>query len=168
MAKWGDGGHAEHPWMRQPQETTVAYEAFRSYMSLRTHPKVCEELGKSRQLISKWSSDWNWVERVWAFDVHLAEAQTDGLVHQLAESRDKNLALMDKLRGLLDSRLDVFIERKTDPTVAWTRAVEALARVEANSLMLGMKNQTTTVAAMDRVEELVEKLQREYAKDSGS
>lgn len=168
MAKMGDQGFAEHPWMRQPLETTQAYEAFRSYMSLRTHPKVCEELGKSRQLISKWSSDWEWVERVRAFDVHLAEAQTDGLVHQLAESRDKNIALMDKLRGLLDTRLDTFIERKQDPTVAWTRAVEAMARVEANSLMLGIKNQGTTTAAVTRVEELVEKLQREYAKDSGS
>lgn len=155
----------EHPWMRQPGETTVAYEAFRVYLSVRTQPKVCEELGKSRQLISKWSSDWEWLERVRAFDVHLSEAQTDGLVHQLAESRDKNLALMDKLRGLLNTRLDVFIERKTDPTVAWTRAVEALARVEANSLMLGLKNQGTTTAAVTRVEELVEKLQREYAKD---
>lgn len=148
------------PWLRQERETTVAYEAFRVYLNAgaaRTLPLVCETVGKSRQLITKWSADWNWVERCRAFDVHLAEAATDGLVHDLAASRDKNLALMDKLRGLLDTRLDMFIERKQDPTVAWTRAVEAMARVEANQLIAGVKDQQRNADKIGSVMELVEK-----------
>lgn len=156
------------PWQRRPTESIQAYDAFRVYMKVRTLEKTCKELGKSWQLISRWSSQHDWVERVKLFNDHLNNAETDGLIHQVAESRDKNIALMDKLRGLLNDRLDTFIERKQDPTVAWTRAVEAMARVEANSLMLGLKNQGTTTAAVTRVEELVEKLAKEYARDSGS
>lgn len=149
-----------HPWLRQEGETTQAYEAFRIYLNAagrRTIPLVCDELGKSRQLISKWSAQWNWIERCRAFDVHLEEARTDGLIHQLAESRDKNLALMDKLRGLLDLRLDMFLERKTDPTVAWTRAVEAMARVEANQLLAGAKDQGRATEKIDNILALVER-----------
>lgn len=158
----------DRPWQRRPTESIQAYDAFRVYMKVRTLEKTCKELGKSWQLISRWSSQHDWVERVKLFNDHLNNAETDGLIHQVAESRDKNIALMDKLRGLLNDRLDTFIERKQDPTVAWTRAVEAMARVEANSLMLGLKNQGTTTAAVTRVEELVEKLAKEYARDSGS
>jgi hypothetical protein len=58
------------------------------------------------------------------------------MVHALAETRDKNLALMDKLRGLLDSRLDDFIENRQDPTIRWTQACVAMTKIEANSLAM--------------------------------
>ena len=65
-----------------------------------------------------------------------AMAETDGMVHQLAACRDKNLALMDKLRGHLETRLDTFIARGEDPTIRWTQALTAMAKVEQNSLLL--------------------------------
>jgi hypothetical protein len=150
------------PWLRRPNETSVAYEAFRIYLNLgpqRTLPKVCEEVSKSRQLITLWSSKHDWVERVRSFDVHLAEASTDGMVHQLTQSRDKNLALMDKLRGLLNDRLDIFIEKKMDPTVAWTKAVEAMARVEANSITAAASTNGKVSESVDRVARLIERLE---------
>jgi len=150
------------PWLRRENETSPAYEAFRTYLnfgSQRSHDKVCESVGKSRQLITNWSAKHDWVERVRAFDVHLAEAQTDGLVHQLAEARDKNLALMDKLRGLLDTRLDMFIEKRQDPTVAWTRAVEAMARVEANSITAAASTNGKVSDSVDRVARIIERLE---------
>lgn len=154
----------KRPWLRQDGETSQAYEAFRVYLNVRTIPKVCEELGKSRQLISLWSSKWGWLERCRAFDVHLTEAQTDGLVHQMAESRDKNLALMDKLRGLLNIRLDVFIQRREDPTIRWTQAVMAMAKIEANSLAL--KQDTRTDERIGKIEELVERAIRAEEADA--
>lgn len=157
-------GEPVRPWLRQEGETNQSWEAFRVYLNVRTIPKVCEELGKSRQLISLWSSKWNWIERVRAFDVHLTEAQTDGLIHQMAESRDKNLALMDKLRGLLDSRLDAFITRKEDPTIRWTQAVMAMAKIEANSLAL--KQDVKTDERIERIEALVERAIREETEDA--
>lgn len=152
------------PWLRQEGETDKAYEAFRVYLNARTIPKVCDELGKSRQLISMWSAKYGWIERVRSFDTHLVEAQTDGLIHQMAESRDKNLALMDKLRGLLDTRLDIFIARKDDPTIRWTQAVMAMAKIEANSLAL--KQDTKTDERIDKIEALVERAMREEEADA--
>jgi hypothetical protein len=148
----------QHPWVRQEGETTQAYEAFRVYLLLggsRTLPKVENELGKSRQLISHWSAKWNWVERCRAYDVHVVEARTDGMINDLAASRDKNLALMDKLRSHLSDRLDTFIQRKEDPTIRWTQALTAMAKVEANWIML--KDDSKTDARIGRIEELVER-----------
>lgn len=152
----------QHPWMRQPNEGTAPYEAFRVYLNqgaARSHPKVCEEVGKSRQLITDWSAKWNWVERCRAFDVHLEEARTDGLVHQLSESRDKNLALMDKLRDHLSSRLDNFITRNVDPSMLWTQALTAMARVEQNSLLLTDKATSRHSVGVARVESLVKRFE---------
>jgi hypothetical protein len=126
----------EHIWQRRDTESNPAYEAFRAYMRIRSCSKVSQELGKSTTLITRWSSEHDWVERVTAYDRHLALAETDGMVHALAETRDKNLALMDKLRGLLDSRLDDFIENRQDPTIRWTQACVAMTKIEANSLAM--------------------------------
>lgn len=149
------------PWLRQANESDPAYEAFRVYLNLgpgrRLRDVSSKEtgVGKSWQLVTKWSGAHDWVERVRAFDVAIAEAETDGLVSQVAFSRDANLALMDKLRGLLDSRLDAFIETKQDPTIRWTQACVAMTKIEANALML--KDDKKTNDRIDNVMELVEK-----------
>jgi hypothetical protein len=150
------------PWVRQHSESPKAYEAFRAYLlqgATRSLARVEAELGKSHQLISKWSAQWNWVERCRAYDVYALEAQTDGVIHQLTEARDKNLELMDKLRGHLSNRLDKFIDRDQDPTMAWTNALTAMAKVEANWIML--KDDSKTDTRIGRIEELVERALRE-------
>lgn len=149
-----------YEWVRGDTEPQLAYDAFRIYLDLgagRTHQKVCDhpEIGKSRQLITGWARQWNWTERIRAFDRHVAEAKTDGMIHQLTESRDKNLALVDKLRSHLSNRLDEFIEKKQDPTVRWTQALMAMAKLEQSSLML--KEDARSVERVERIEALVEK-----------
>lgn len=62
----------EFPWLRQPGEGIKPYEAFNTYMLMgteRSQAKVSNELGKSTALLSKWSVQWNWVERATAWDV---------------------------------------------------------------------------------------------------
>jgi len=157
---------AEYEWLRKDDETSVAYAAFRMYLDMgddRTIAKVCEGTGKSWQLMTRWSSMHSWVERVRAFDRHLKAAETDGLVSQLAESRDKNLALMDKLRDHLSTRLNYFILKSVDPTMLWTQALVAMARVEQNSLLMAERSTGKTSEQITRVEALVETLQREFA-----
>jgi hypothetical protein len=77
------------------------------------------------------------------------------MVHALAETRDKNLALMDKLRGLLDSRLDDFIARRDDPTIRWTQACIAMTKIEANSLAMGETKKSSE--KIEKIEALVER-----------
>lgn len=144
-------------WVRRDGESNPAYEAFRTYMNLRSTTKVAEELGKSVTLITRWCTEHDWVARITAYDRHVTEAETDGLVNAIAESRDKNLALMDKLRGLLDSRLDEFIGRREDPTIRWTQACMAMAKIEANSLM--MKDSQKTDERVEAVLKMAERIE---------
>jgi len=74
-------GHVEsalaQPWERQPAEGNKAFQAFELYRSMgheRSLSKVGRELGKSTQLLSRWSSRHEWQKRVAAWDAH--EAQT--------------------------------------------------------------------------------------------
>jgi hypothetical protein len=145
----------EQTWTRRDRETNPAYEAFRTYLKLRSATKVATELGKSLTLITRWSAEHEWISRAADYDSYVMTADTDGMVHALAETRDKNLALMDKLRGLLDSRLDDFIARRDDPTIRWTQACIAMTKIEANSLAMGeTKKASEKVIA---IEALVEK-----------
>lgn len=146
---------SEHIWQRRDTESNPAYEAFRTYMRVRSTTKVAEELGKSVTLTTRWCSEHDWVARVTAYDSHITLAETDGMVHALAETRDKNLALMDKLRGLLDSRLDDFIARRDDPTIRWTQACIAMTKIEANSLAMGETKKSSEKIA--NIEALVER-----------
>lgn len=150
---------AEQIWTRRDKESNPAYEAFRSYMTLRSSTKVAEELGKSTTLITRWCAEHDWVERVAAYDRYILTADTDGMVHALAESRDKNLALMDKLREHLTNRLDRFIERDQDPSTLWTNALTAMAKVEQNSLLMGEKQLGKQSEGVTRVEKLIERVE---------
>jgi hypothetical protein len=149
---------SEQIWTRRDGESTPAYDAFKEYLhqgATRSNAKVAHALGKSITLMNRWSSAHDWVDRSVAYDSYVMAADTDGMIHALAETRDKNLALMDKLRGLLDSRLDDFIERRDDPTIRWTQACIAMTKIEANSLAMGeTKKASEKVIA---IEALIEK-----------
>jgi hypothetical protein len=153
---------ADEIWTRRENETSVAHDAFKTYLYQgkdRSHANVAEAVGKSVQLMNRWAAAHDWRARSVAYDRYIAAADTDGMVHALAESRDKNLALMDKLRGLLDACLDGHIAKVEPPTIRWTQACMAMAKIEANSLLLGKEDKTsekveTIMAMMEKVAEL--------------
>ena len=69
MPKWTD-----KPWERQKGESDKAYEAFVTYRDMGTDRSiraVARKLGKSRTQSGKWSSGWEWTERVRAYDNEL-------------------------------------------------------------------------------------------------
>jgi|SRR5688572_18857870 hypothetical protein len=151
---------ADKPWERRDDESDPAYEAFRVYLlmgSRRTLARVEKSQTRSHATISLWSSKYEWGARVRAFDRYAIEAPTDGMEHALAESRDKNLPLIDKLRNLLSMRLDVFIDRMDDPTIRWTQALTAMAKIEANVLLMN-KDMDKTPEQVTRVERMLEEL----------
>lgn len=151
---------AEQVWTRREGESSVAYDAFKEYLRQgkgRSLRSVAEALSKSEALMKRWSSAYDWPARSVAYDSYVFTAATDGDVSLIAESRDKNLALMDKLRGLLDSRLDDFIAKRDDPTIRWTQACMAMAKIEANSLLMG-KDSDKTSEQVTRVERMLEEL----------
>lgn len=150
-------------WTRRDGESPVAHAAFKEYLRQgddRSLVRVGEALGKSTTLMERWSSAHDWPARSVAYDQYTLAAVTDGemesMAAKLSECRDKNLALMDKLRGHLETRLDTFIARGEDPTIRWTQALTAMAKVEQNSLLL--KDDAKTTEKLDNVMELVEKM----------
>lgn len=59
------------PWERQKGESEKAYEAFSLYRDKgtdRTITAVVKELSKSRSLIDRWKSRWEWEDRVREYD----------------------------------------------------------------------------------------------------
>jgi|SRR5687768_3779741 len=147
-------------WERRDDESDPAWEAFRVYLmwgSRRTLDRLCKNQGKSHQLISGWASKHEWRKRCMAFDSYAVEAPTDGMVHALAESRDKNLALIEKLRTLLSLRLDVFMDKMDDPTVRWTQALVAMAKIEENVLLMN-KDSDKTPEKVAKVEAMLAEL----------
>lgn len=64
----------DKPWERQNGESEKAFEAFSIYRDMNTNRSiraVGETLGKSSALMERWSSRWDWVERVRAYDNEL-------------------------------------------------------------------------------------------------
>lgn len=62
------------PWERLPNESPPAWEAFCAYRDQRaerSQEAVAKQLGKSRQLLARWSSTHGWVGRCQAYDSHL-------------------------------------------------------------------------------------------------
>ena len=64
-------GSNREPWERKHGETEKAFEAFLIYKNLgpgRTQIEVAQKLRKSISLIRRWASDWEWKNRVIAWD----------------------------------------------------------------------------------------------------
>lgn len=69
-------------WDRQRGESAQAYEGFSLYRDMglaRSLHKVCDRVGKTYSLISRWSSKWRWGERARAWDIHESHAIQDAM-----------------------------------------------------------------------------------------
>jgi choline kinase len=69
----------EKPWERGERESAPAFEAFQKYLDMGTERslrKLAVEISKSYTLVSRWSREKNWQERVRAYDNYLANART--------------------------------------------------------------------------------------------
>lgn len=126
----------EHPWVRQEWESPPAYDAFRAYQRTRNVTAVAEEIGKSMSLVTKWSADHRWIERVRHMDNHVATSEVDGHAEDFARVKNKHMALADKLLDHLDTLLNGFIARGHDPSVRWTQAFIAATKAQEAALKL--------------------------------
>ncbi|HSX99704.1 MAG TPA: hypothetical protein VLG91_20290 [Streptomyces sp.] len=148
-----------YPWIRRDDETEHAYANFQSYLRMgtgRTLAKAAQKIGKTTQALGEFSRKHDWVERCRAYDRHIMTAETDGLAHQIAEARDENLELIRKLRNHLSDRLDEFVEKKQDPSVRWTQALMAMAKLEMNAFTV--RDDSKTSERIERIEALVERV----------
>lgn len=92
-------------WEQQAGETKKAFAAFCIYRDLgdeRSTQKVATQLSKSLPLIKRWSSAYEWVNRVDAWDRHL-RAQADARDEQRRIQREEYMAA--QRQSLIDAEL---------------------------------------------------------------
>lgn len=94
-------------WDRLPGESSAAYEAFKIYLNMpnRSYQRVVNELSKSRQLITRWASNYEWKTRAAAYDSSLVEAERQLKIKrrkmELEKQHELGLLMADKaLKGL--------------------------------------------------------------------
>ena len=91
-----------HPFERQPEESAVAYHAFEHYRDMLYDRAIDRARDKHRTECVKtapgntrathwqeWSTRFNWVERVQAYDDHLANQRRERRERQLNEALDQ-------------------------------------------------------------------------------
>jgi hypothetical protein len=93
---------AEKPWERQKGESSQAFEAFSLYLKMgekRSLRSLAQRLGKSSALMNRWSSRWNWQERLRAYenDLRRQEIEADRKDRKAMRERQiKTAMLMQK------------------------------------------------------------------------
>lgn len=100
---------ADKPWERQPGESEQAYEAFALYRDLgpkRSNQEVGIQLSKSRQLISRWKSNYNWDERVRAYDNELQKEMHREAVKNLKDMTNRHIKISMQLQKKALAALD--------------------------------------------------------------
>lgn len=90
------------PWIRQPKESSKAYEAFALYRDMgkeRTLPKVADACGKSVSLMNKWSQANRWVERVTAWDDEVDRQAVREHLADIAKARARQRKMAVNMQG---------------------------------------------------------------------
>lgn len=137
-------------WERQPEESDAAFEAFQSYRDMglsRSLSKVGGKLGKSETLMSRWSSDHNWVERARAWD-----AEQDRIIRaeQIEDIRNMRQRHADLAVDMLEKAWEAVRHLPAEElnAVAISRLVEVASRLEQKS-----RGDTTDAVEMRETED---------------
>lgn len=112
----GSGGHTRNEsksiksldvslelYERQPTESDQAWEAFLKYRELglqRSLAQVAQSLGKSVQLIERWSRTWSWRLRVTEWDRDLDRRRRQADLQAVSDMRRRQLAMATTVQGL--------------------------------------------------------------------
>lgn len=97
MAKWSES----KPWERREDESAKAFEAFEIYLHMgdnRSLSKVAQRLHKSKTMLGRWSSRYEWQIRVVKYENELRREEYDRLKKERKRIRDKQLKLSDLLQ----------------------------------------------------------------------
>jgi len=99
-----------HPFEQQPKESNKAFAAFSLYLSLGTNRStqlVAKRLGKSEQLIRRWSARWDWTERVTAHGAYLAVVEREA---QEALVRGRSAQWVTRQQALRETEWEMHAE----------------------------------------------------------
>lgn len=122
-------------WDRRKDESEPAYAAFLVYRELepkdRSQTEVAKRLGKSKQLIARWSQRYAWPIRTAAFDRHKEHRWLEQTLHLRREVAERDLAIAGAMLGKVVMRLrTIDAERMSARECAeWVRVATQVARL---------------------------------------
>ena len=97
------GPENEYPWERLPTESDLPWQAFVEYRDLgyakRGLKPVAQKLEKGVQLLAKWSTQYQWTERVHAYDSWLDRKKVEADVAAIQEMRKRHIEMALGLQG---------------------------------------------------------------------
>lgn len=156
------GGEVEafQPWHRLPDETDLAYEAFRQYLMMgrgrRSVRLVAEERGVTRDHLGNWSARHQWVARVQAFDRRLDELeeleytdQRERIARDAATVAGQSLTTAAKALAVGTKVLDQFVE--TGQRVTVVDGEEIVERVSLDDALKAVRTAAAVVAGARQV-----------------
>jgi hypothetical protein len=95
-------------WERQEDESSQAFEAFGLYLEMgsdRSCAKVAKRLGKSTQLMTRWSARDGWAKRALAWDRHIARQTNEQILVGTAQMRTRIISQAQDLQNKLAVKL---------------------------------------------------------------
>ena len=100
---------AEKPWERQKGESSQAFEAFSLYLKMgekRSLRSLAQRLGKSSALMNRWSSRWNWQERLRAYENDLRRQEIEADRKDRKAMRERQIKTAMLMQKKADEALD--------------------------------------------------------------
>lgn len=148
------------PWERQEGESVKAYEAFQRYLNLgetRSQRLVSEQLSKSRQLISRWSANYQWVERVAAYENDLQRQAHAEAVKKARQMADRHISIAMKMQQKALQALKEMDPRDIDPKnlVAFIREATKLERENRTEIVKDTNPDTGAEAASSSLADVI-------------
>lgn len=138
------------PWERQENETDVAFEAFKTYRDMglaRSLSKVGEALGKSETLMSRWSSEHNWVDRARAWEDEQDRILRNEQIEDIKKMRKRHADIaVEMLAKALEGLKNLDPEELNAVSIG--RLVEVASKLEQKS-----RGDTTDAIEMREAEE---------------
>ena len=96
------------PWLQQPGEGEKPFQAFQMYRDLgyaRSQAEVGRQLGKTKDIISRWSSEWGWIARARAWDQHLDRIRIAAQEEAVKATVEQHTRILAAARTKLAQRL---------------------------------------------------------------
>lgn len=129
------------PWERRSDESEPAFEAFKLYREMglgRSTAKVGQRLGKSKTLIDRWSSTYEWVRRALAYDRYVDERWRDARERALLETYERQAQLGLELAELGRAALHGFYANDLTALQA-LKLIQTGSKLEAQALEGGLR-----------------------------
>ena len=116
------------PWERQGGESVKAFEAFTVYLEMgedRSLRAVSQRLGKSKALMERWSSAYQWVERVASYDADVQRKAHADAVKKKRKMVDRHISIALKMQEKALMALEQMNPEDIDPKNLITMLREA-------------------------------------------